>query len=389
MPGKMRMQLYALIEKSTTWYDYKYNAKETEEFYVNGELEKKVSYYANGSKESEYAFITNPKTIEWGPYQTNRSKKFGPCTLYYDTGVIESTGTMDGSLETGTWKYYGRTGILLTEKTNHTRDSATVINFYPSGKTESVYAFNRYRKIGTEKHFYETGELKSYTHFDKYGQQDTATISYHPNGTMLEYLPCCSYWPNGKFTRWYENGNKEEEVSMTDGIRVGLYTSWHPNGKVQSKGHYDEYGYPVGVWNYYKENGQKESTRNFDLEPEISVEPEIAPELVFEGEHSYLKTDFDFSVPQIGLTESYQNPIRKKIVSLVKKYSSILIRIDVDENGNAVYSILTPVKEKQQVLLQDFFRYNTFVNGPFRLTGKAVPVVILAELVYSEDQQNL
>jgi len=58
-------------------------------------------------------------------------------------------------------------------------------------------------------------------------------------------------------TEWYENGQKEEEVTYKDGERDGLRTAWYENGQKEWERTYKD-GEIVGVWISWNEKGQKE-----------------------------------------------------------------------------------------------------------------------------------
>jgi uncharacterized protein len=55
---------------------------------------------------------------------------------------------------------------------------------------------------------------------------------------------------------YYPNGQIECEGFVNGELQVGSWTFYHENGKVFSKGQYDDNGKPVGVWTEYYENGQ-------------------------------------------------------------------------------------------------------------------------------------
>jgi antitoxin component YwqK of YwqJK toxin-antitoxin module len=54
----------------------------------------------------------------------------------------------------------------------------------------------------------------------------------------------------------YPNGQIECEGFVIGEVQVGNWTFYHENGKVYSKGQYDDNGKPIGIWTEYYENGQ-------------------------------------------------------------------------------------------------------------------------------------
>ena len=64
---------------------------------------------------------------------------------------------------------------------------------------------------------------------------------------------------NGKWTDWYESGQKSSETtSFKDGIPDGLFTSWYENGQKESEGTFKD-GKEDGLHITWFENGFKES----------------------------------------------------------------------------------------------------------------------------------
>ena len=60
---------------------------------------------------------------------------------------------------------------------------------------------------------------------------------------------------DGKWTFWYENGNKWSEGFFKDGKSEGKRTTYYENGKIRYEAFYrsDE---RVGTWRFYDENGK-------------------------------------------------------------------------------------------------------------------------------------
>ena len=67
---------------------------------------------------------------------------------------------------------------------------------------------------------------------------------------------------NGKWTEWYENGQKKLEGTFKDGERDGLYTFWYDNVQKQFEGIYKE-GERNGLSTNWYENGQKKVEVSF------------------------------------------------------------------------------------------------------------------------------
>ena len=68
---------------------------------------------------------------------------------------------------------------------------------------------------------------------------------------------------NGKFKRWYKNGQIHVETKYKDDYLSGQFTEWHKNGNMKKEGRYigmnrdwnDSSGRD-GIWKFWNEDGQ-------------------------------------------------------------------------------------------------------------------------------------
>ncbi len=61
---------------------------------------------------------------------------------------------------------------------------------------------------------------------------------------------------NGRWTAWFESGQRQLEGRYEHDVPAGTWTWWHPNGQLALQGDYVE-GRQHGVWTWWHENGQK------------------------------------------------------------------------------------------------------------------------------------
>ena len=61
-------------------------------------------------------------------------------------------------------------------------------------------------------------------------------------------------FPDGKWTKWYENGQKESEGTHKDWKHDGKWIGWHDNGKKYSEGVFKD-GEKDGKWTWWFDNG--------------------------------------------------------------------------------------------------------------------------------------
>ena len=69
---------------------------------------------------------------------------------------------------------------------------------------------------------------------------------------------------------WYENGQKQSEVTFKDGKINGLVTYWYENGEKKSEGTYRN-GKKDGLFTWWYGNGKKEYEGTYKDGKKISV----------------------------------------------------------------------------------------------------------------------
>jgi antitoxin component YwqK of YwqJK toxin-antitoxin module len=70
------------------------------------------------------------------------------------------------------------------------------------------------------------------------------------------------YKENGKCTYWYENGTKQSEFILKDGLQEGLRTEWYSNGNIMGEVNFAK-GIENGEKTYYYESGGKMKTETY------------------------------------------------------------------------------------------------------------------------------
>lgn len=129
-----------------------------------------------------------------------------------------------------------------------------------------------------ERHYDDKGELnglfyENEKHHEKFYLINRKRIglyqSWHPNGKLREQ---CTYNEKGEieglYQRWHDNGQLYHQYTYNEnGEREGLYQCWYDNGQLSSElnysngklhGHYTSFNYdgsPLNSWLYH--NGKK------------------------------------------------------------------------------------------------------------------------------------
>ena len=104
---------------------------------------------------------------------------------------------------------------------------------------------------GGLKYHPETKELYSGDVFKNYLGGKTEYEGSYKNGKQ-----------DGKWTYWWENGQKGAEETYKDGKEEGLWTEWHENGQKWIEATYKD-GERVGKWTLWYKNGQKHEEETY------------------------------------------------------------------------------------------------------------------------------
>ncbi|TRW90126.1 toxin-antitoxin system YwqK family antitoxin [Flavobacterium sp. GT3R68] len=67
---------------------------------------------------------------------------------------------------------------------------------------------------------------------------------------------------NDKFLKMYHSNQLAEQGEFKNGLKVGLWKSWHPNGTIQTTQYWDN-GFRTGLYYRYDENGAEVEKGNY------------------------------------------------------------------------------------------------------------------------------
>ena len=86
------------------------------------------------------------------------------------------------------------------------------------------------------------------------GKPEGKWTRWRENGQLIQRKNYKNGIPDGLFEWYYENGQLSSRGHYKNGKYDGLYESYYPNGQLGSRGHYKNYK-QVGKWEYYNEDG--------------------------------------------------------------------------------------------------------------------------------------
>ncbi len=199
-------------------------------------------------------------------------------TCYWENGkILSEIEYLDGSRH-GVLKYYAENGTLIRTD-NYKKGLAdgweVEYNLETGKKTSEIlykddklFAYKYYDKNGNIIAEAKEGNapLKDVKQFDEYGTLIyEATVndkgvfvdqikSYYGSGNKLAISDLKGGDIDGKTMKYDNNGIIDEDISMKEGERNGLYTKYYDNGKPYYKGYYVS-DTLQGVWEYYNDDG--------------------------------------------------------------------------------------------------------------------------------------
>jgi len=227
------------IGKNGIWKFYDKNGVlESEEHYVNGELNgKSISYYPTGKKSEAANYIDGSMD--------------GYFVDYYTNGAMSSQGYFVNNLQEGLWKSYQVNGAVSAEY------------FYVQGLMNGPQA--HYNVDGSLDliEYYKNDMLISFELFDTIGvvyQADTTrsdSSSYtiqSISGSTLRTFSRKYFIIHGPSISYHGNGKESLKGGFFMGIYHGLWQSFHDNGELENSGEYF-YGDKIGSWGTYNNKG--------------------------------------------------------------------------------------------------------------------------------------
>jgi len=97
----------------------------------------------------------------------------------------------------------------------------------------------------------------------KEGKKDGKWTDWYENGQKSFEQTYKDGELDGLYTAWYKNGQKREEETYKDGENDGLSTVWYKNGQKWSETTYDFWKRPNGFITRWYENGQKREEETY------------------------------------------------------------------------------------------------------------------------------
>jgi antitoxin component YwqK of YwqJK toxin-antitoxin module/Tfp pilus assembly protein PilF len=229
-------------------YEFKYPGGQplVHQEYKGGILNGKTERYTmDGTKTVETTFINGDQHGERKEFYENGkisldatyayNARHGKATNYWENGAVRSEEIyFNGELD-GPQKYYYENGTLMKEGTWVMGNLEGELKLYSD---DGALEFIRY---------YNNGNILGYSYLDK-------------DGKPVPMIPLEN--ASGKFTAYYQNGNKSIEGEYLNGRFNGNVVEYFSNGKVAEDENY-KIGDYEGVQKYYYHNDSLKRVQNY------------------------------------------------------------------------------------------------------------------------------
>ncbi|MCW3103549.1 MAG: hypothetical protein JWO09_1989 [Bacteroidetes bacterium] len=278
-------------------YDLKEGMLVTSENYENDVKQGlTISYYKDGKVKQTIPFVAGKEEgagFEYAPDSTI-------ITLtQYKMGFVQKEEKINrrdaAGLKQGMWKEFYPTGVVKTE-VNYTDDKMNGYfkEYSPKGSLVNTTKYingalqtnvPELAKLDVKTTYYENGAVK-FTATYKDGVAEGIQREFSPEGKVVgaklysegvltgEGILDTAGRQQGMWTEYHPNGQIKSKGEYLNGKRIGEWVFYHPNGKVEQKGKYDKKGKAQGTWKWYYESGnllREENYRN-DLQDGMMTE---------------------------------------------------------------------------------------------------------------------
>lgn len=193
--------------------------------------------------------------------------------------------------------------------------SGKIVEKYANGQLKYESEIEDGKRNGKTTEYYENGQIKLVTSFEE-GKSSGEYKGYAENGQLLaegkvttvevpsdnkQEKPKYREQFVGKWTYYFENGQKKAEVSYENGKEDGKTSRFFENGAKDCEGEY-KIGNKVGKWVYYYEKGNikneefyaPDSAKRIGVWVDYSQEGKKTKEVdYFDGKKNAKHTEFD------------------------------------------------------------------------------------------------
>jgi antitoxin component YwqK of YwqJK toxin-antitoxin module len=221
------------------------------------------------------------------------------------------------------------------------------------------------RKQGTWIYFYDDNreQIKMKGAFAN-NKREGIWIKYYENGNRKNEVTYEGGKPKGPARFYYENGNIQEEGNWQVKFWVGEYRYYHENGVLSYEFLFDQEGKRTGEQNYYYESGDLMITGDWNQGKEVGVVTEYYQDGTVKTERNFSDGEI-----QVGQTQKYEKGEKAGGKEVKMKSKKLLYTGDY-----------TKTSPKGLLLQKGYFKDGELVNGEWHfydINGKRFMTKIL------------
>lgn len=245
----------------------------TKHFYKEGELKKEI-FFVDGLEEGiakdfdkegniivlytfRRGFLIDREIIN---RKNSIGNKHGKWLYFFDSGIAKKEENFRNGILHGFVKEFDEKGNLLSIKkfengilekeAEETKQFEIRYDYYSDGRVKIVGSYHNNLPDGVRREYDSEGRLiRSYI-FNEGSMVASGIIN--EKGIR-----------QGKFTEFYENGQKKSEGEYLNSRKVGDWRYYYPDGKLEQQGRFDRNGRADGEWVWFYNNGNIWRKENF------------------------------------------------------------------------------------------------------------------------------
>lgn len=240
--------------KVSRWY-YDNNA-----LYAIGNL---LNVNGNNIYVGPWKYMYSNGRLETIGYSDMNGNRQGEWKWYHPNGALKEIGNLTDNLWNGKYINYHDNGVMAS-KANYVNDTihGTYEKFHRNGQLLNRAQYENGKLIGKELYYYQNGNLEAEYNY-KNGVVDSLAIFYHQNGNISTTVEVKNEMRNGPFKSYYETGKPESEGKYIDNTAVGEWKWYYNTGELMTKAHYNNEGNVDGKLTRYFKNGKKEQIEHY------------------------------------------------------------------------------------------------------------------------------
>ncbi|MGC9332048.1 MAG: hypothetical protein ACP5DZ_09285 [Bacteroidales bacterium] len=191
-------------------------------------------------------------------YTDINGNKQGTWIKYYNNDQIRYKGFFINNQPVDTFYHYHHNGALKAMQIFNDDGSSHTKMYWDNGNIAAKGQFNKNKeKEGKWIYYFETGDKESEVTYSD-GTKDGNQIDYYKNGQVLIAVEYKDGVKDGEYTFYFDSGQVREKGFYSNGLRHGEFFYYEPNGVVYERGIYRN-GLREGKWEIRNNDGEMET----------------------------------------------------------------------------------------------------------------------------------